>query len=237
MVVERSSAGLPKPGWIATQPGAACELQYSLPRDGAPREQLVGLGYLKSYEGMGRVQVTCVRGCSCKPVTLDGHNEAKISPYDLHYMTVQTHNTTGADAAAGAAGVNGLCSAAMCADGTCAPSRCAVSLSQPPTHCALRLTVLNTTSSEGHKFKLTALFLNRQSGKAFFGGWIFRKAMDGKEKDMGKGDGWGASFRKVAGDRGGSRRKSRAASRGARAPSLLQRRAKRKGKEPKLKVA
>ena len=69
------------------------------------------------------------------------------------------------------------------------------------------------------------------------GGWIFRKAMDGKEKDMGKGDGWGASFRKVAGDRGGSRRKSRAASRGARAPSLLQRRAKRKGKEPKLKVA
>ena len=99
------------------------------------------------------------------------------------------------------------------------------------------IAVLNTTSSEGHKFKLTALFLNRQSGKAFFGGWIFRKAMDGKEKDMGKGDGWGASFRKVAGDRGGSRRKSRAASRGARAPSLLQRRAKRKGKEPKLKVA
>ena len=41
-----------------------CELQYALPRDGAPREQLVGLGYLKSYEGMGRVSVECARGCS-----------------------------------------------------------------------------------------------------------------------------------------------------------------------------
>ena len=30
--------------------------------------------------------------------------------------------------------------------------------------------VLNQTSSEGHKFKLTALFLNRESDKAFFGG-------------------------------------------------------------------
>ena len=116
-------------------------------------------------------------------------------------------------------------------------TRAAAAAHAPPSECALRLTVLNQTSSEAYKFKLTALFLNRQSGKAFFGGWIFRKAMDGKEKDMGKGDGWGASFRKVAGDRGGSRRKSRAASRGARAPSLLQRRAKRKGKEPKLKVA
>ena len=30
--------------------------------------------------------------------------------------------------------------------------------------------VLNQTSSEAHKFKLTALFLNRESDKAFFGG-------------------------------------------------------------------
>jgi hypothetical protein len=41
-----------------------CELHYALPRDGAAREQLVGLGYLKSYEGMGRVRVECARGCS-----------------------------------------------------------------------------------------------------------------------------------------------------------------------------
>tara|TARA_B100000795_G_scaffold185661_1_gene141049 strand:- start:298 stop:444 length:147 start_codon:yes stop_codon:yes gene_type:complete len=43
--------------------------------------------------------------------------------------------------------------------------------------------VLNQTSSEGHKFKLTALFLNRASDKVFFGKWIFGKAMDGKEMD------------------------------------------------------
>ena len=74
--------------------------------------------------------------------------------------------------------------------------------------------VLNQTSSEAHKFKLTALFLNRESDKAFFGGWIFRKAMDSKEKDMGKGDGWGASFRKVAGDRERRGRSRKASAKG-----------------------
>ena len=102
-------------------------------------------------------------------------NQAKISPYDLHYFSVQTHNTSRTRAAAAA--------------------------HAPPSECALRLTVLNQTSSEAHKFKLTALFLNRESDKAFFGGWIFRKAMDSKEKDMSKGDGWGASFRKVERER------------------------------------
>jgi len=80
-------------------------------------------------------------------------------------------------------------------------TRAAAAAHAPPSECALRLTVLNQTSSEAHKFKLTALFLNRESDKAFFGGWIFRKAMDSKEKDMSKGDGWGASFRKVERER------------------------------------
>ena len=80
-----------------------CELQYALPRDGAAREQLVGryypnsdpnptpnpnpnpnldpnpnpnqvgLGYLKSYEGMGRVRVECARGCS-SPACQERHH-------------------------------------------------------------------------------------------------------------------------------------------------------------------
>ena len=57
--------------------------------DPSPNPNQVGLGYLKSYEGMGRVRVECARGCSCQPVMLDGHNKAKISPYDLHYLIVQ----------------------------------------------------------------------------------------------------------------------------------------------------
>ena len=210
---------------------------------------------------MGRVRVECARGCSCQPVTLDGHNQAKISPYDLHYLTVQTHNTTAAantaNAAAAAAapapapvaarrlgalsgrkevlrarkgaqgGTQGAFrarrsprllratrEAAMGGSAAMAGSTVAAPTPAPPSHCALRLTVLNQTSSEAHKFKLTALFLNRESDKAFFGGWIFRKAMDSKEKDMGKGDGWGASFRKVAGDRERRGRSRKASAKG-----------------------
>ena len=86
--------------------------------------------------------------------------------------------------------------------------------------------MLNQTSSEAHKFKLTALFLNRESDKAFFGGWIFRKAMDSKEKDMGKGDGWGASFRKVVGDR---ERRGRSRKASAKGGGRLRKVAKAKG--------
>ena len=204
-----------------------CELQYALPRDGAAREQLVGLGYLKSYEGMGRVRVECARGCSCRPVTLDGHHEARISPYDLHYMTVQTHSTTNTTATAAASvGVATAVVVAAAGAGAVGASASAVALTAPPSHCALRLTVLNQTSSEAHKFKLTALFLNRESDKAFFGGWIFRKAMDSKEKDMGKGDGWGASFRKVAGDR---ERRGRSRKASAKGGARLRKVAKAKG--------
>ena len=160
LVVERSSAGAPKPGWIATRPGATCELGWPLPADGAAPNQLVGIGYLKSYEQMGRVQIECTGGCDCKAVTLDAHHDAKMSPYDLRYLHLHTHNASSATGAAAGAAVGAA-----------------------RRRCALRLTVLNETSSGSHKFKLTALFLNRESDQAFFGGWIFRKAMDGKEKD------------------------------------------------------
>ena len=127
----------------------------------------------------------------CRPVTLDGQNEAKISPYDLHYMTVQTHNTTAAAAtpmaaaagigaviAVGAVGVVGAVGAVGTMGAMGAPAAPAVPAAPAaPSHCALRLTVLNQTSSEAHKFKLTALFLNRESDKAFFGGWASRKAV------------------------------------------------------------
>jgi len=175
---------------------------------------------------MGQVRVECAGGCSCLPVTLDGHNKAKISPYDLHYLTVQTHNTTAAANAANAAaaaaapapgaarrlsalsarkealrarkgtqgGTNGWTHSALRArrsprllraaqEAAIGESALATPAPTAPSHCALRLTVLSQTSSGAHKFKLTALFLNRESGKVYFGRWIFGKAMDSKETD------------------------------------------------------
>ena len=129
----------------------------------------MGLGYLTSYEGMGRVRVECADGCSCQPVTLDAHtratispsnpspkpdpkpepnadtdsnpnrnpnpnpkpkpkpktdpspnpNQSKISPYDLHYLTVHTQGTTAAADEANAA------DAPSAATATAAPARVA----------------------------------------------------------------------------------------------------------------
>ena len=57
--------------------------------------------------------------------------------------------------------------------------------------------------------------------------WIFRKAMDSKEKDMGsKGAGWGASFRKVVGER---ERKGRSRKASAKGGGRLRKVAKAKG--------
>jgi hypothetical protein len=72
--------------------------------------------------------------CACEPLVIDAHNLERISPLDLVYFSVRIQR-------------------------------------QPPTaealresirrRCGVRLTVLNATSSGHHKFKLTALFVNR----------------------------------------------------------------------------
>ena len=42
-----------------------------------PRWQMgtgaIYIGYLTSYEGLGTARISCVRGCSCEAITLDGH--------------------------------------------------------------------------------------------------------------------------------------------------------------------
>ncbi len=37
------------------------------------------LGYLRSYENMGRAAVSCEGGCSCKAWTLEGHHDQRNS--------------------------------------------------------------------------------------------------------------------------------------------------------------
>ncbi|GAB4814840.1 hypothetical protein N2152v2_001886 [Parachlorella kessleri] len=49
----------------------------------APPGVQVLLGYLKSYEHMGTATVACVSGCSCDPVTIDGHWERQASLPDI----------------------------------------------------------------------------------------------------------------------------------------------------------
>ena len=165
--VERSPSGVAKPGWIATAPLVACTFTYDF-RAAANATGLhrIGVGYLKSYEHMGKVHVSCVHDCECDQV-IDAHNSEKISPLDLMYFTAHVKPPANTQLVAGTS--------------IGATDASALSASAPrPARCGIRLTVLKESSSGEHKFKLTALFLNRHGDSAFFGRWIFNQANEAR---------------------------------------------------------
>jgi len=66
------------PGLLSTTPGATLELildtrpaQASL---GHHTQSAIRLEYLQSYDGMGRLGVTCTSGCECAGEVVDAHD-------------------------------------------------------------------------------------------------------------------------------------------------------------------
>ena len=110
----------------------------------------VGIGYLKSYEHMGTIAVTCVHDCTCETTRIDAHTSERISPLDLQYFTARVRPSSSGEGGGGGG------------------------------RCGIKLTVLNESSSGEYKFKLTALFLNRHGEGAYFGRWIFAQAQEAR---------------------------------------------------------
>lgn len=139
--IEYSSLGQPKPGFIAVAPAAAIDICY----DGSPEVPInvsLGmrgvrswwqLGFLRSYQGMGMAVGECIAGCTCAPRIWDAHQQRRVSQTDVSKLYVRHHinYTSGSHHH-------------QRAEGSCP--------------CVIRLSVLNRTSSGGHKFKLVALF-------------------------------------------------------------------------------
>ena len=46
-------------------------------------EVSLGIGYLRSYERMGKALVTCISGCTCDPHGIDGHNPASTASQEF----------------------------------------------------------------------------------------------------------------------------------------------------------
>eukprot|EP00964_Phaeocystis_antarctica_P131372 scaffold95267_cov72-Phaeocystis_antarctica.AAC.1 len=132
-VVERSSQGQPKPGYVAIAPGATLEVCH---RDA---ESMWQFGYLRSYTGMGTARGECVQGCTCRPREWNAHrpkaqvSQTAISKLQRIRLLSARKNPRGRAPALG--------------DERWAGCR-----------CVIRLTLTNQTSSGGHKFKLEALF-------------------------------------------------------------------------------
>jgi hypothetical protein len=86
-----------KPGWVATTPGAVLEVAFNgsfgaaADASASSRGTIVELAYLRSYEHMGRAQVECASGCTCRHGAgeVDAlSRDARVSLTFLHYMIV-----------------------------------------------------------------------------------------------------------------------------------------------------
>ena len=70
-----------KLGYVATAPGATISLAFDLGGGGGgrgggrgERQAALWIGFLRSYEHMGRVAVSCSGGCGCDESVIDGHD-------------------------------------------------------------------------------------------------------------------------------------------------------------------
>eukprot|EP00887_Chlorella_sp_A99_P000046 scaffold16.g46.t1 len=86
---ERPNATSFKWGWRGTEAGAWAELEIDTRETEAggvePRQPAtVYLGYIRSWRGMGRARVECMRGCRCEPTTIDGAWRRKATLRQTH---------------------------------------------------------------------------------------------------------------------------------------------------------
>ncbi len=94
-----------KPGWIAMDVGAFLEIEVDTLFDEIetpePTKTLnntensntiagpeIVLTFLKSYEHMGRANVTCSSGCCCEESSIEAHHEDKTSIAGMHVFSV-----------------------------------------------------------------------------------------------------------------------------------------------------
>ena len=170
-IVERNAQGLPKPGYIAVEPGSTMDLCYrpelkraSMANAGLHHQVTVAwsLGYLMSYEHMGQMRGECLgheqgSSCTCGSRVFNAHWRLPVSQPHVSRLKLQIHygrkDATGLLVPRAAIGADAATAASMCP-------------------CIIRLTLLNETSSNGKKFKLVSLM------SGFYTGTIVSYAVD-----------------------------------------------------------
>ncbi|KAG2493907.1 hypothetical protein HYH03_007843 [Edaphochlamys debaryana] len=83
----------PKPGFIATKPGSRLQIKVDTDRSGIGSQHSnelvnVHIHHLRSYEHMGKAQISCVSGCTCESIVVDATCEQKWSQVYLSKVAV-----------------------------------------------------------------------------------------------------------------------------------------------------
>lgn len=120
--------GKKKHGWISSTPGSVLKMAVDVQNNVPHVRQTIGLSYLKSYEHMGIAVLSCLEGCVCSDLILDGHE-------NIHQQSVPT----------------------MMEFEPKWPSAQLASNVTLMRLCVFQVSVLNRTSSGEHKFKVINL--------------------------------------------------------------------------------
>ncbi|KAL1503500.1 hypothetical protein AB1Y20_011981 [Prymnesium parvum] len=117
----------------------------------ALRPRVLWLGFLRSYEHMGRARVACFGACGCPAEVIDAHDvKDGISVTDVRRINLRPARPRLRAAAEAAEAAEEEAEAAEAADaGGAAAKEC----------CRVRLRVLPQTTSGEHKFKVMSLLL------------------------------------------------------------------------------
>lgn len=133
--INESKTDRPKWGYIAIKIGAVLKMLIDTrasaqPLPGTEPDKkdaalvLVELAYLRSYENMGVVSITCEGDCTCTEGELNAHGTEKNSQVHLHNFYASQGEK-----------------------------------------CIVVVTVLDTTDSGYHKFKLSGIMISEETGE------------------------------------------------------------------------
>ena len=163
--VERNSQGLPKPGYVSDTPGSTLDLCH---RPELRRDQTSGsqsnlnvhvawsLGYLMSYEHMGKMRGECLRSegsCTCGTREFNGHWRLPISQPHISRLKLQIRYARLKPASPFVP--ERFLRQSGTAEEASAASACP---------CVIRLTLLNRSDSGEHKMKLVSLMSGFYTG-------------------------------------------------------------------------
>lgn len=87
---EWTEEGRGKWGYVSMAPDTELLLAVDTRCDGQDigSHVALGIGNLKSYEGMGIARIDCIEGCECGPEDVDGHWSHESSQNDMNKLVV-----------------------------------------------------------------------------------------------------------------------------------------------------
>lgn len=151
--VEGDRFSNPKPGLVATTPGKRLELCWQPPPQW--HKAVFKLGYLTSYEQMGRANYTCSGACSCHPGIIDAYTHLRRSVHWVTSLSVTAPMQGGARRRRG----------------HLKPGR---RLADPAGCCMLSITTMADPKGARNKFKVLSMYVASRSGSA---SWLHSKTI------------------------------------------------------------